>query len=53
MCTKFGVDSSGRFSFRVWTDKVTDVNDHPTHAVATASIGYKALTSSFHFSVLE
>jgi len=42
MCTKFGVDSSGRFPFIARThtdiDKVTDATGHPTHASATVGI---------------
>ena len=37
MCTKFGVDSSSRFSFEAWTrpgTQVTDATDHRTHASA-------------------
>jgi len=41
MCTKFGVDSSSRFSFRVRTHrhKVTDATDHLTNASTIASMG--------------
>ena len=45
VCTKFGLDSSGRFPFRARTDKQThthtnaDATDHPTHASATAGMG--------------
>ena len=43
MCTKFGVDSSSRFRFRLWTHRhtVTDATDHPTHSSATAGVGSK------------
>jgi len=41
--TKFGIDSSSRFSFRArtyrQTNKVADATDHPTHASATAGVG--------------
>jgi len=43
MCTKFGVDSSSHFPFRVQTDTqththtVTDATAHSTHASATNS----------------
>jgi len=32
ICTKFGVDSSSRFLFRVWTNRQTDTTERPTHA---------------------
>jgi len=36
MCTKFGVDSSSRFPFRVRTNRQTDIQtdttERPTHA---------------------
>jgi len=34
MCTKFGIDSSARFTFRARTH-----TDHPTHASAAAGVG--------------
>ena len=44
--TKFGVDSCSRFPFRVRTHRptvthtqVTDATDHPTHGLATDSVG--------------
>ena len=40
MCTKFGVDSSSHFSFRMrMTHTATDATCHLTHASATATMG--------------
>jgi len=43
MCTKFGVDSSSRFPFKVQTisqtDKQTDATERPTHAGSNAGMG--------------
>jgi len=45
MCTKFGVDSSSRFSFEVQTHtqtyKVTDATDHPTNTLSIAGVDNK------------
>ena len=38
-CTKFGVDSSSRFPFRVQTNIQTDATECPTHAVGYAGVG--------------
>jgi len=42
VCTKIGVDSLSRFSFRVRTHtdkhKVTDASNHPIHALATSDV---------------
>jgi len=51
MCTKFGIDSSNRFRFTVWTHrhKVTD----PTHDSATASMGNVIQLTEWHHQYSE
>jgi len=39
MCTKFGVDSTSHFPFRVQTDKQIDATECPTHAKGYAGVG--------------